>query len=151
MNIDLTQFDTEAANLDLVIRTTCALHDTVGHVPAEISRAVHTVTNALPVPRLGACKAVTRMEDSVGPRVAVLAEPIVHELLGGCRRIEVPLGEASRANVDLADLTNSARNATVVTIDHEKLDIDHTLTSGHDILLGGKEGRVLRHGRDGEV
>jgi hypothetical protein len=143
MNIDLTQLDSESTNLDLVVGTSRTLHDTIRSVPAQITRPVHPIADALPIPGFRPGKAIWRMEDSISPWVFFFREPVVDKLLRRGARIEVSFRQTSRPYVDFADLAYGTGDIPVVPVNDEKLDVDHTLASGHDVLLGCKERRVL--------
>lgn len=147
VRVDLAKLDPEPSNLDLVVRPPRALDHPIRPVPPQIPRTVHAVPHAAPVrrPRLPTAR------DGVNA-VNARTEPVFDKLLGGrFGELEVPLGEATGAHVDLADFADGAELVLVVAVHDEELDVDHPRAGGHDVLAGLEEGGVGCEGRDGEV
>jgi hypothetical protein len=144
MSIDLSQLDPETSDLDLVVGSSGALNSPVRQITTEITRPVHSVSDTLPVFALGL----------VGDGILALhalAEPVHDKLFLGSVGVQVALGQTSRSDVDLSDLSYCTWNIPVGPVDDQKLHVNHTLSSGHDVLLVGHESAILADGRDGKV
>ena len=98
--------------------------------------------------RLG-CGSIRRVGDDI-LTLDVGCEPVGNELLLG-RRLQVSLCETTRSDVDLSNLTDSTKDVAIVSVDNKKLDVDHSGSGGHDVLLGGEESAVIVDAGDSEV
>jgi hypothetical protein len=119
MCVDFAELNAEATNLNLVICTSCALHNAIRQVSPEVSRAIHAIADALPIPRLHTSEATLWVQNCVFPRGRVAREPVVDELLCAGILVEVAFSQTTGADVDLADLAYGTWDVSVVPVDNE--------------------------------
>jgi hypothetical protein len=151
MCVDFTKLNAESTDLNLIIRTSRALHNTIGEVSPKVSRAIHAIADAFPVPRLNTSEEALWVQNRVLPWGRTGREPVVDELLLAGVLVEVAFSQPTRADVYLPDLSYGAWDISVVPVDNEELDVDHTFTGWHNIFLRGEECGILGHWRDGKV
>lgn len=147
MGIDLSQLDSESSDLDLIVGSSSAFDGSIGEVSTEVSSPVHPISRS--EPELSSGSTDERI-DSVSEDGS-LREPVLDELLLGCFGVEVTFGHSSGSNVELSDLSDGALDVPIGSVDDEELDVDHSLSGRHDVLLSSEEGSVDRDGRDSEV
>ncbi|KAH3682818.1 hypothetical protein WICPIJ_006211 [Wickerhamomyces pijperi] len=121
VGVDFTQFDSETSNLDLIIGPTTTLGVPVRQITTQVTGSVQSVSWTLP------------------------------ELSPWFTLTTVPFRQTSSTDIDLTNFTNTTSLGSVVSVDNQQLDVLHTFTSRHDILLRFQEGRVMRSGGNFEI
>jgi hypothetical protein len=150
VSVDLTKLNAEAADLDLIVGATRTLHGAIRQISTKVTGTVHPVTDTKPELGFRLRLAVLGITQRVPPFYA-LSEPVGDKLLLGGFRVEVSLGEPTGSHVNFAALPDSTRNISVGSVDNQELDVNHTLSSRHDVLLTLKEGGVIVDAGNGKV